>query len=169
MYVLCRIYATAIPGGLPLYSTGMLVQYFALYYVKAIMAQEIIKDRVRENTNMHVNAEIDRRTERNIEFYRKQSRDVILKRIEELDKEWDIERTLALNASVIAFTGTVLGIKYSKLWLSLPIIVTSFLAQHAIQGWCPPLTIFRRMNIRSRKEIDEEKYALLETLDKIEQ
>ncbi len=131
------------------------------------MTQEIIKDHVRENTNEHVNAGIDKVTEENIRFYKEQSREVILKRIEELDREWDIERTLELNASIIAFTGVALGARYSKLWLTLPLVVTAFLAQHVIQGWCPPLAIFRRMNIRTRKEIDREKYALLETLDKM--
>lgn len=132
------------------------------------MIQEITKDRVRENTNEDVNTEIDRVTEQNIRFYKEQSREVILKRLQELDREWDIERTLELNASVIAFTGAVLSARYSKLWLSVPLIVTAFLAQHAIQGWCPPLAIFRRMNIRTRKEIDREKYALLETLEKMQ-
>lgn len=32
--------------------------------------------------------------------------------------------------------------------------------QHAIQGWCPPLPILRKLNIRTSKEIEQEKYAL---------
>jgi len=38
--------------------------------------------------------------------------------------------------------------------------VLSFLFQHAVQGWCPPVPVFRRMGVRTRKEIDREKYAL---------
>ncbi|MFD1862997.1 hypothetical protein [Planococcus chinensis] len=36
--------------------------------------------------------------------------------------------------------------------------------QHAIQGWCPPLSVIRRMSVRTMKEIDQEKEALQELL-----
>jgi hypothetical protein len=38
--------------------------------------------------------------------------------------------------------------------------VLPFLFQHAVQGWCPPVPLFRRLGVRTRKEIDAEKYAL---------
>ena len=42
----------------------------------------------------------------------------------------------------------------------LPALVTGFLFQHAVQGWCPPVPLFRRMGVRTRPEIDREKFAL---------
>ncbi len=42
----------------------------------------------------------------------------------------------------------------------LPAIVAGFLLQHAVQGWCPPIPIFRRLGIRTASEIDSERYAL---------
>ncbi len=42
----------------------------------------------------------------------------------------------------------------------VPAIVAGFLLQHAVQGWCPPVPIFRRMGIRTAREIDSERYAL---------
>jgi len=39
-------------------------------------------------------------------------------------------------------------------------IVLPFLFQHAVQGWCPPVPVFRWLGVRTRQEIDEEKYAL---------
>ena len=36
----------------------------------------------------------------------------------------------------------------------------SFLAQHSVQGWCPPMPLFRKMGVRTRQEIEREKYAL---------
>lgn len=81
-------------------------------------------------------------------------------RIEELEREWDIERLLETNASVLAFSGVALAALYSKKWLIVPGIVTAFLFQHAVQGWCPPVPVFRRLGVRSRKEIEREKYAL---------
>ena len=41
-----------------------------------------------------------------------------------------------------------------------PVIVTAFLFQHAIQGWCPPLPILRRLGFRTAREIDTERTAL---------
>jgi hypothetical protein len=38
--------------------------------------------------------------------------------------------------------------------------VLSFLFQHAVQGWRPPVPVFRRLGVRTREEIDRERYAL---------
>ena len=122
-------------------------------------------DRVRNSTPDSTNKKIDQKTQQNIQYYSMQNEMVIKSRIKELDHEWDIERVLALNASLFALTGVILGATMNKKWLILPTVVTVFLAQHAIQGWCPPLPLFRKTGIRSRKEIDKERYALLETLE----
>ena len=58
-------------------------------------------------------------------------------RLRELDEEWDVERMLEANASVLAFTGVVLAATVDRRWLAVPAIVTAFLFQHAVQGWCP--------------------------------
>jgi len=42
----------------------------------------------------------------------------------------------------------------------LPAVVGTFLLQHAVQGWCPPLTVFRRLGFRTAGEIARERYAL---------
>jgi len=117
-------------------------------------------NRVRRATPAHVNAQIDRQTDRNIRRYIGASRETVIARIEQLDKEWDIERVLEVNASSLALTGLVLGLTVNKRWLLLPTIVLSFLLQHGLQGWCPPLPILRRLGVRTRGEIDREKYAL---------
>ncbi|PVE23622.1 hypothetical protein DC522_15135 [Microvirga sp. KLBC 81] len=82
------------------------------------------------------------------------------RRLRELDREWDVERTLEANASTLAFTGVVLGAALDKRWLALPALVTAFLFQHAVQGWCPPLPLLRRLGFRTAREIDTERYAL---------
>src|SRR5690606_22996169 len=84
----------------------------------------------------------------------------IAARLAELDREWDIERTLEANASTLAFTGTMLAATVDRRWLALPAIVTGFLFQHAMQGWCPPLAILRRLGFRTAEEINQERYAL---------
>jgi hypothetical protein len=86
--------------------------------------------------------------------------DAITTRINELDREWDIERALEVNMSSVALTGIALTVFHSRRWLVLPAVVLGFFLQHAIQGWCPPLPVLRRLGFRTRKEIDQEKYAL---------
>jgi hypothetical protein len=117
-------------------------------------------DRVRENTEDSVNEALTREAKERIDQYRSGSPREIDERIEELDREWDIERALETNASVIAFSGLALGVAHNRKWLAIPAVVLPFLFQHAVQGWCPPLPILRRLGFRTRKEIDREKYAL---------
>jgi hypothetical protein len=105
--------------------------------------------------------EIDSRIQREIAFsvqYYAQHKDEIAKRLRELDAEWDIERAIEANAAAIGFIGTVLGITRGRKWLALPLFVTGFLFQHAVEGWRPP--VLRRLGFRSGHEIDEERQAL---------
>jgi len=70
-----------------------------------------------------------------------------------------MERTLETNAAGVALLGTVLGI-VNKRFLLLPGLVAGFLLQHALQGWCPPVPLFRRAGVRTATEIERERYAL---------
>jgi hypothetical protein len=117
-------------------------------------------DRVRANTAEEINRQIDRDIEIRVREYSHRTESEIARRINELEREGDIERLLETNASLLAFTGLVLGITRNRKWLIVPGIVLPFLFQHAIQGWCPPVPIFRRLGVRTRDEIDREKYAL---------
>lgn len=117
-------------------------------------------DRVRCSTSSKVNAEIEKKIVSQIQKYSGQPEEEITKRIVVLEKEWDIERWLELNASLLAFIGVLLGAFLSIYWLWLPGLVLPFLALHAIQGWCPPVPIMRRLNVRTRREIDWEKFSL---------
>lgn len=118
-------------------------------------------DRVRRSTPSHLNEEIDRRIASSVQSYTNSSHRVIQQRIHELDREWDVERVLEVNASTLALTGLALGVTVNKKWLVLPAAVMAFLLQHGIQSWCPPLPILRRLGVRTRGEIDREKYELL--------
>jgi hypothetical protein len=119
-----------------------------------------IKDRVRAHTARHINEEIEQKTERRVVQAAGATDAAISRRINELEEEWDMERWLETNASAIAFSGVVLGLLVNKKFLAIPVIVLPFLFQHAVQGWCPPIPLFRRIGVRTRKEIDAEKYAL---------
>ncbi len=66
------------------------------------------KDRVRESTFDKKNAEIDNDIEKSIRYYSQQQTEAIRRRINELDSEWDIERTLELIAGLFSFTIRIL-------------------------------------------------------------
>jgi hypothetical protein len=117
-------------------------------------------DRVRNNTADEVNKELDRQAAVRVRENIHLSEEELSRRIDELDREWDIERVLQTNASVIGLSGLVLGLAHNKKWMAVPGVVLPFLFQHAVQGWCPPVAVFRRMGYRTRKEIDKEKFAL---------
>jgi hypothetical protein len=81
-------------------------------------------------------------------------------RIRELEREWDVERTLEANAAVVALAGLVLGVTVDRRFLAVPAAVAGFLLQHALQGWCPPLPLLRRLGVRTSAEIHQEIIAL---------
>ncbi|WP_417748792.1 hypothetical protein [Rosistilla oblonga] len=116
--------------------------------------------RVESHTCEAINREIAEQTQSRIAHYSTKSSREISERLRELDHEWDIERALECNASALAFSGVMLSATVDKRWLILPGLVTGFLFQHALQGWCPPLPILRRMGFRTSAEINEERYAL---------
>jgi hypothetical protein len=117
-------------------------------------------DPVRGVTAAHLNARIDRETDAALAWYRSRPRHELDGRIDELEREWDIERWLETNASILALSGLALGILRRQAWLALPVVVSGFLLQHAIRGWCPPVWLFRRLGARTRQEIDRELYSL---------
>lgn len=116
--------------------------------------------RVSEATDDQVNAQISQETERNVACCAAGGGPAIHRRLAELDREWDIERTLELNAATIGLTSLILGATTNRKWLLLTGTVLAFLTQHAVQGWCPPVPVFRRLGFRTETEINEERYAL---------
>jgi hypothetical protein len=117
-------------------------------------------DRVSAHTADEINLRIRRQTEANIANYARAGGVAIGRRLKELDEEWDIERTLEANAATASLIGLTLGATVDRRWFLFPAVVAGFLLQHALQGWCPPLVIFRQLGVRTASEIDYERYAL---------
>lgn len=116
--------------------------------------------RIKFHTNEQVSNKIKKQTLDNISNYAHKNKEQINNRIKELDAEWDIERVLETNASSAIILSTVLGLTVNKKWFVATGVVGGFLLQHAIQGWCPPVEVFRRMGIRTCSEINYEKNVL---------
>jgi hypothetical protein len=118
-------------------------------------------ERVPRHTAPQVNERIRRQTEENVQRYRNASPAEVGRRLDELGREWDIERAIEANAAALALFGILLGAFVNVWFLLLPAAVGIFLLQHAIQGWCPPVPVLRRLGFRTSREIFEERLALL--------
>ena len=82
------------------------------------------RERVPAHTSRADNAAIERRLSESLEYYA-QNLSQIDERLRELDREWDIERAIELNASALAFAGVLAGTFRDRRWLMLPAAVTS--------------------------------------------
>lgn len=117
-------------------------------------------DQVRANTGAATQRKIDSKIRQQIIHYASQPKDVITRRIFELEREWDIERVLEANAAGLALSSLVYGLTVNKKCLALTGTILGFLMLHAVQGWCPPVPALRRLGVRTRREIDRELFAL---------
>jgi hypothetical protein len=115
--------------------------------------------RVPDHTPASYNRRIEADTAERVRRYALNPRGID-ERLRELDEEWDIERVLEANAATLALSGTILAAFVDRRFLVLPAVVSFFLLQHAIQGWCPPVPLFRRKGVRTAREIEIERYAL---------
>jgi hypothetical protein len=115
-------------------------------------------DRMQESTASGVARDIDRETRENLATAA--DRGQVDRRLAELDREWDAERVLFTASGINVLLGLLLGSKVNRRWYGYVAGVATFQVQHGVQGWCPPLAVIRRLKLRTRKEIDEERTAL---------
>lgn len=104
--------------------------------------------------------QIDAKIEQNIRFYATQSPQAISRRIEELDQECDLDRTMALYGSGIGLGTILFSFIGGKKWLFLGGTALGFLLKHSLDGTSPVIPLLRKVGVRTRSEIDREKYAL---------
>ena len=136
-------------------------------------------DRVREHTPELVNARIDRLTQCSAQATADGGRDAVLRRLAELDHEWDIDRALMVNFAVLGGTAFALGLfrrertfpfgSQRNGFLYLFGAQLGFLFWHGAVGWCPPVSIFRRLGFRTQREIEAERHLLKASLEETRQ
>lgn len=116
-----------------------------------------------ERVNLHSRFEINERihdeTVRRLESLGEDSV-AITSQLQKLDREWDIERAIQLNASTVFLIGLGLGAFFNRRFFALPVIAAGFLMQHSLFGWCPPVPILRRLGFRTPREIENERFIL---------
>jgi hypothetical protein len=106
-----------------------------------------------------INERIQRDIEARIAYY-SQHPNLIAERLQELDKEWDIERAIEAEVAGSVLVGFVFGATLSKKWFLLPAFAGAMLLLHTIRGEYPLLPLFRRLGFRTANEIAQERYAL---------
>ena len=116
--------------------------------------------RVFQSTGRRTNERILETTRENVERYCGSDSETISKRLEELDREWDVERMVEVGASSHVILGLVLGAMVDRRWFAWSFFVAGFLMVHALFGWFPALPILRRIGFRTEAEIEEERDAL---------
>jgi len=117
-------------------------------------------NRVSSHTDPQINAQIWRQTEQRMRRVAMAGRGAIERRLHELDEEWDIERYVETLAPSFTLLGLSLGLVRDRRWLLLPFVVQGFFLQHALQGWCPPIPVLRRLGVRTMQEIERERCCL---------
>ena len=115
-----------------------------------------VPDRVRANTWFPVNDRLDMEAQlRMREAAALASTDELTRRVTQLDYEWDFDRTVGSEASLMGLLGLTLGIAVDKRFLVLPAFVSTMLLVHATHGWYPLLPLFRRIGHVIRRNDDE--------------
>lgn len=118
-------------------------------------------NRVKCHTSNKINQKIAEETLNNISYYKGRSNAELSNRIEKLNDEWDTERVLETNASMLIILGSILALSTRKRhWAFFTGAIGVFLLQHALCGWCPPLPIIRQLGVRTCDEISKEKFYL---------
>jgi hypothetical protein len=115
--------------------------------------------RVERNTPEEINRERQGDIQASLRYHATRPHEIPA-RLAELDREWDIERALQANAAAVSLAGLALTAFVDRRFLLLPVGVAGFLMQHAIQGWCPPVPLLRRLGFRTPAEICEERCGL---------
>lgn len=131
-------------------------------------------DRVREHTPRNVLRRIDRMSEADVDAAVVAGRDAILRRLVKLDYEWDIDRALMVNFAIAGGASLSTGLlRYSRTPLLVPRrkgflyffgAQLGFLLLHGLVGWCPPVSVLRRLGYRTQREIEAERRDLRDAL-----
>lgn len=116
-------------------------------------------DRVRKHTAAEVLRRIDTETEQRL-IEHAATPDSIAARLRQLDREWDIDRAIEAEASIVGLAGLTLGAMVKRQFLALPLVIGSAVFLYAFTGRYPMLPLFRRFGLRTASEIAGERYAL---------
>ncbi|WP_164014908.1 hypothetical protein [Pyxidicoccus trucidator] len=118
-------------------------------------------DAVRSHTPLVVNRRIDEHVEACVRHMAQHADRAEMSRyLDRLEKEWDISRALSVGAAAAVALGLLLGRKDGGSWRVLSAVAAGTLFQHGLFGFGPMSGVLRLMGVRTRREIDLEKFAI---------
>lgn len=118
------------------------------------------RDRVRARTAREVLRRIDDDTVERLTRYAQAPDADVASRLHQLDREWDTDRAVELEAAASGLLGLALGVLVRPGLLLMPAVVATSLLAHALTGRYPLMPLFRRRGVRTAREIARERYAL---------
>jgi hypothetical protein len=131
-------------------------------------------DRVREHTAPAVTRRIDRMARAEVDDAVAAGPNAIVRRLTQLDYEWDVDRALMVNFAVAGTASLATGLLRYQLtpwfanrrkgFLYLFGAQLGFLLLHGTLVWCPPASVFRRLGFRTQREIEAERAQLRDAL-----
>jgi hypothetical protein len=116
--------------------------------------------RVESATSPRSNQRIAARTMRHVADCAHGQRADIDRRMDSLDREWDVERVIELEAALTIGGGLLLGLTRRRSWLALSAFAAAMVLRHTARGGYPLLPLLRRLGVRSAAEISHEHRAL---------
>ena len=81
-------------------------------------------------------------------------------RLHALDREWDTDRVVESEAATMGLIGLALGTAVNSRLLAFPGAVAAAMFLYATRGLYPLLPVFRRLGVRTAREIERERYAV---------
>lgn len=117
-------------------------------------------ERVTAHTTPAVNERLRQETEDRVRACAGGGPAAIARRLEALDREWDVERVLEAEAGITILLGLTLGATVNRKFYGLPVFAGCMGILHAVHGAYPLLPLFRKLGLRTPEEIQRERLAL---------
>jgi hypothetical protein len=112
------------------------------------------------HTNPELDIEIREKTINELRSVQDANLDVVNQRLHMLNGEWDMERVLEAGASAFTVAGTILGFARGEKWFLLSGAAGGLLLMRVMKGRCLPVSLIRRLGVRTGSEIANERIVL---------
>jgi hypothetical protein len=107
-----------------------------------------------------VNTRLDRQARQRVRLAASSDPSELGRRLESLDREWDVERVIEAEAALTGLAGLALGAGLDRRLLAVPMFAFAMVLIHGLHGWYPLLPLLRRFGARTEDEIARERYAI---------
>nr|WP_233278266.1 hypothetical protein [Myxococcus stipitatus] len=118
-------------------------------------------DSARSHTPVMVNRRIDQHVEACVRHMATRAdRPEMSRYLQRLEREWDLNRAVMVATAALGALGLLLGKKDGGRWRVLSGVAAAALLQHGVFGFGPLSGPLRALGVRTRREIDLEKFAI---------